>query len=325
MLLTILIILTVSVLALWGGFAIWYQAPAPLFFAIAWVAIAGIAIVGILKNTSIPLTVFFAAFLLLQAWWWLGVKPSSTRDWMPEVAEQTYGSVNGDLVTLHNVRNFDWHSPTDYEQRWETHTYDLSTLKSVDLILSYWGRPAIAHTMVSFGFTDGRQVVFSVEIRRKLGDKFSEIGGFFKDYELSVLASTEPDSLRVRTNVRGEEGYLYRIHMQEGLPAARALFLSYLDTANDLHKHPRFYNTLTANCTTIIYQLAEKIVPGLPIDYRLLLSGYLPEYLFELNALKGAATVEEYRQGGHFTQRAKTVNDISTFSTAIRTDVPGIN
>jgi len=324
MILTTLITLAVILITLWGALAIWYQAPVPLLFIILWVAIGSAAVIGVFKHTYIPLAVFLAAFIVLQTWWWLGVRPSNTREWMPEVAEQTYGTVEGNLVTLHNVRNFDWRSSTDYDPRWETHTYDLSTLTSVDLVLSYWGRPAIAHTMVSFGFNNGEHVVFSVEIRRKAGDKFSEIGGFFKDYELSILASTERDSLRVRTNVRGEESYMYRINMPDGLPAARALFLSYVDTANQLREEPRFYNTLTANCTTIIYELAKKIVPGLPLDYRLLASGYLPEYLFELNALVGASSVQDYRMAGNYTERAKNAANSNDFSQAIRQGIPGI-
>jgi hypothetical protein len=197
-------------------------------------------------------------------------------------------------------------------------------LESVDLVLSYWGRPAIAHAMVSFGFGNGQYVVFSVEIRRKLNDKFSEIGGFFRRYELSVLASTEEDSLRVRTNVRGEDGYLYRVKMPEG--AARSLFLSYVETASNLIQAPRFYNTLTANCTTIVYKLAAQIVPRLPMDYRLLLSGYLPEYLYRLGALEGAESAAAYRLAGHYTERARaTQADDEQYSHNIRLGVPGVN
>jgi hypothetical protein len=324
MLLNVLIALAVIAAAGWGALALWFQAPAPAVLATIWLILAGAALVGFWRGTYLPLALFVAAWVFMQVWWWLGVRPSNDRAWMPEVAEQTYGSVNGDQVTLHNVRNFEWRSPTDYDERWETRTYDLSQLQSVDLVLSYWGRPAIAHTMVSFGFADGEHVVFSVEIRRKLGDKFSEIGGFFRRYELSVLASTETDSLRVRTNVRNEEGYLYRVYLPEGQAAARALFLSYLDTANQLREQPRFYNTITANCTTIIYQLARKIIDGLPLDYRLLASGYLPEYLDELGALRGADNVEEYRRRGHYTQRALASDHPARFSQAIRVGVPGV-
>ena len=258
----------------------------------------------------------------LLAWWKLGVRPSNERQWMPEVARQTQGAVDGDILTLRNVRNFEWRSRTDFDPRWETRVYDLSRLASVDLLLSYWGRPAVAHAMVSFGFDDGQYLVFSVEIRRKLNDTFSEIGGFFRRYELAVLASSEEDSLRVRTNVRGEDGYLYRVHMPEG--AARKLLLSYVDTANQLVRQPRFYNTLTANCTTIVYRLADQIVPGLPMDYRLLLSGYLPEYLYRLGALEGADSPQAYRQAGHYTDRARATADAADFSRNIRRGVPGV-
>lgn len=322
MLLHTVIMLAVLAAAFWGALALWFQAPLRIIFVAAWIVVAIAAIVGAMRGSYLPLALFAAAWILMQAWWWLGVRPSNTREWMPEVAEQTHGSVNGNLATLHNVRNFEWRSRTNYDPRWETRTYDLSKLQSVDMALSYWGRPAIAHTMVSFGFSDGQYVIFSVEIRRKQGDKFSEIGGFFRQYELAVLASTEEDSLRVRTNVRGEEGYLYRIQMPPD--AARALFLSYLDTANQLRDHPRFYNTVTANCTTIIYQLAKQIVPGLPLDRRLLLSGYLPEYMYELDALSGADNVEAYRQAGHYTQRALANKDVANFSQDIRKGVPGI-
>ena len=324
MLLHIVIVIAVLAVAFWGTLALWFQAPVRIIFIAVWVVLTLAAIVGLVRGTYWPLAIFAAAWIVMQVWWWLGIQPSNTREWMPEVAEQTYGSVNGDLVTLHNVRNFEWRSKTDYAPRWETRTYDLTKLQSVDMALSYWGRPAIAHTMVSFGFEDGQHVIFSVEIRRKQGDKFSEVGGFFRQYELSVLASTEQDSLRVRTNVRGEEGYLYRVQMPEGRAAARALFLSYLDTANQIHERPRFYNTVTANCTTIIYQLAKQIVPGLPLDYRLLLSGYLPEYLYKLNALQGADSIEEYRRRGHYTQRARDNKDAANFSREIRKGVPGI-
>ena len=126
-----------------------------------------------------------------------------------------------------DVRNFDWRGDADYDARWDTRDYDLSRLRSVDMILSTWGMPAIAHTLVSFGFDDGQRVVFSVEIRKERGEQFSELGGFFKQFELSVIAADERDIVRVRTAVRGETVSIYPIRMPP--EAMRALFLSYVD------------------------------------------------------------------------------------------------
>lgn len=313
--------------AAWGALALWFQPPlgrrARALPPAAWLALAAAALAGLAGGSFLPAAGFGALLLALLAWWRLGVRPSNAREWMPEVARQTQGSVDGDRVTLRNVRDFHWRTRTDYDPRWETRVYDLSRLASVDLALSYWGRPAVAHAMVSFGFDDGQYLVFSVEIRRKRNDTFSELGGFFRQYELAVLASTEEDSLRVRTNVRGEDGYLYRVRMPEG--AARKLLLSYVATANRLVRKPRFYNTLTANCTTIVYRLADQIVPGLPMDYRLLLSGYLPEYLYRLGALDGADSAQAYRRGGRYTDRARAAGDAPDFSRRIRVGVPGVD
>lgn len=139
---------------------------------------------------------------------------------------------------------------------------------------------------------------------------------------MSVIASTEEDSLRVRTNVRGEDGYLYRVHMP--LDDARSLFLAYVDSANRLRDTPRFYHTLTANCTTIVFQMARRIVPGLPLDYRQLVSGYLPEYLYDLRVLQGADSARQYRQLGRYTDRARASETPAAFSRDIRQGVPGI-
>lgn len=346
---TLLLGITIMLAACWGALALWLRAPLPraarAALVSAWMALALMALAALIwpgsqvapQSTSLstpksaslawqtvaPLALYgYAAAFLALLIWWRRIRPSNDRAWIPEVARQTYGEIDGDAVTLHNVRNFDWRSRTDFTPHWEARHYALHELASVDVALSYWGRPAIAHALMSFGFGHDRYVVFSVEIRRKTGDSFSEIGGFFKQYELSIIASTEEDSLRVRTNVRGEDGYLYRIHMPQA--AARSLFLAYVDRANRLRDTPRFYHTLTANCTTIVFQMARRIVPGLPLDYRQLVSGYLPEYLYELQALQGADSAAQYRERGRYTDRALATTSPAQFSRVIRQGVPGI-
>lgn len=323
---SILLGVIIALFACWGGLALCLRAPvshgARVALLAIWIALALGALAALVWPTWRPAGYAYAVALLALLVWWRRIRPSNNRAWIPEVAQQTYGEVDGNHVTLHNVRNFDWRTRTDFTPHWETRRYALNELESVDVALSYWGRPAIAHALVSFGFGKDRYVVFSVEIRRKEGDLFSEIGGFFKRYELSIIASTEEDSLRVRTNVRGEDGYLYRIHMP--LDEARSLFLAYVDSANQLRHTPRFYHTLTANCSTIVFQMARRIVPGLPLDYRQLATGYLPEYLYELHALQGADSAAQYRQLGRYTDRARAQRTPAEFSRIIRQGVPGI-
>ena len=317
-------IFCVCLLATWGAFALWFQVPGGWVLqslgVCLWIAFTLLILVALWRGRLAVGAVSFAvAFGVLLIWWWQ-IQPSNNRVWADDVAEVTTGVVDGDHVTLHNVRNFDWRTKTDYTQRWETRTYDLRRLNSLDMILSYWSMPAIAHVLISFGFDDGEHVVFSVEIRREKTESFSEIGGFFKEFELSVIACDERDVIRVRTNVRGEDDYLYRIRMP--VDDIRSLFLAYVSQANDVARKPRFYNTITANCTTIIYHMAKRIVGHLPLDYRLLLSGYLPGYVYKVGGLDERYSLEELRALGRITERARQSDRRPTFSADIRSDIP---
>ena len=165
--------------------------------------------------------------------------------------------------------------------------------------LSYWGIPAIAHVTMSFGFDDGRYVTFSVEIRREHGESFSTLGGFFKQFELSLIVAEERDVLGVRSNVRGEDVFLYRLQMPR--ESMRSLFIEYVDKANGLARAPRWYNTVTANCSTLVFEMVRRLTPGLPLDIRLLLAGLLPQYVYGLGALEPGYTLEQLHAGGRIT------------------------
>ena len=316
----------VGMAAIWGALALWYQAPGAETvhsLIVALWCLLSIAMLAALWRGRAVLGIvgFAAAFITLIIWWQL-LRPSNDRIWADDVARMITGTVDGNHVTLHNVRIFDWRSDSDYAQRWETRRFDLDRLESVDMIMSYWSGPAIAHMLVSFGFGDADQVVFSVEIRPEKGEAFSEIGGFFDEFELSIVAADERDVIRVRTNVRGEDDYLYRINMPKS--AMRSLLVAYIDEADRLAVTPRFYNTITANCTTLVYHMLKQIVGYLPWDFRLLLTGYLPEYVYGIGGLTPHYSFEELRSRGRITARAKLADRSGSFSLDIRRGVPGI-
>ena len=322
----VLVTLIVVVIATWGVFALWYQLPREHALTILgltlWIALSFTVLVVLwTRRIAQGLLGFTAAFAILLVWWYR-IPPSNDHVWADDVAQMTSGIVNGPRVTLHNVRNFDWRSDSDYTQRWETRQYDLNKLRSVDMIMSYWSGPAIAHMLVSFGFDNADYVVFSVEIRPRKGDDFSEIGGFFKEFELSIIAADERDVIRVRTNVRGEDDYLYRIRMP--VSAMRSLFLAYIDQANSLVHAPRFYNTVTANCATLVYHMMTRIVGHLPLNYSLLLTGYLPEYVYRIGGLTLHYSFEELQSRGRITERAKAADHSESFSTDIRRGIPTV-
>ena len=323
--LNIIVSLVITLAAVWGGLALYYQLPLALPWLslglAAWAAIWLFALVHLWRKSlwqGVFIYLLSHAVLLL---WWNSLTPSNQHIWEDDVAQMTSGIVDGDTVTLFNVRNFDWHSETDYTPHWETRQYDLSKLKSVDMLTSHWGMEAIAHVLVSFGFDDHQFVTFSVEIRKKQGQKFDEIAGFFKQYELSILATDERDAVAVRPNIRGEDTFLYRIDMPEHI--RRQLFLSYIEQANQLLDEPRFYNTVTANCTTLVFGMMQHISGGLPLDSRLLLTGYLPSYVDELDGLIQGFDLAQLRSAGRITERSKQARNSANYSKIIRQGVPG--
>ncbi|MBN8751926.1 MULTISPECIES: DUF4105 domain-containing protein [Variovorax] len=323
----LLLSLAVALTALWACLALWYQLPGPAFVKIGagvlWAGF-GLAAIALLwrGRAGRALLSYTVGFAMLLAWWGT-ILPSQDRVWADDVSRQLHARVDGSIVTMENVRNFEWRSDTDYTQRWETRRYDLDRLRTVDVSLSYWTGPAIAHTLVSFGFDDGKFVTFSIEIRKERGESFSSIGGFFKQFETGLVAADEHDILRVRTNARGEDVYMYRVRLPQ--PEMRSLFLAYLGEADALVRAPSFYNTLTANCTTIVYALAKRIVPGLPMDYRLLASGYLPDYLYDVGGLTPGYDMQALRAAGRITDRAIAADKTpdADFSQAIRQGLPG--
>jgi hypothetical protein len=329
---TILATWAVGFPAIWGALALWYAMPGGQlvkgFCILLWAGFsAGMLLLvwhGRMSAGLIPFAVLFAAILT----WWLRVPPTNDALWADEVARITTGTLDGNRLTLHDVRNFDWRTKTDYTQRWETRTYDLDRLRTADMILSYWSGRAIAHMLISFGFAGGTgcavqtQVAFSVEVRRKRSQEFSEVGGFFKEFELCIIAADELDVVRLRTNVRGEKVYLYRLRLTRA--AMRALFLGYVSEANRVALEPRFYNTITVNCTTLVYRMMRRIVGDLPLSYRLLFSGYMPEYAYAVGGLDRRWSLDELRARGFLSDRARRSTRPECFCADIRAGIPGI-
>jgi hypothetical protein len=312
--------------AVWAALALWYQAPRgpiKVVLLLLWCAFTlGVLIALWQGRAGLAFLSFALAFGILLTWW-QRITPTNERLWADDVAQITHGTVQGNRVILQNVRNFDWRSNSDYTQRWETRSYDLNQLNSVDMIMSYWDGWAIAHMLISFGFEDGQHVAFSVEVRRQKNATYSELGGFFKRDGLSIIAADERDVIRVRTNIRGEDDYLYRIRMP--LPAMRSLFLGYVEQADRLVDTPRFYNTITVNCTTLVYHMMTRIVGYLPWSYRLLFTGYLPAYVYRVGGLDQRFTLEELRALGRITDRAKRSDRSDSFSHDIREGIPSID
>jgi Domain of unknown function (DUF4105) len=308
----------------WCAVGLWYQVTMPEPFRLVPPTLVGVfslATVACLATGKrwVGLGAFLGAFVVFLVWW-ATIAPTADRDWAPEIARLPTAVLNGEKAVVTNVRNFTWRSETDFDPVWETRTYDLSTITDVDLIMSYWMGEAIAHTIVSFGFADGQRLAFSIETRKERHEGFSSVAGFFKQFELAIVAADERDVVRVRSNVRGEDVRLYRLQMSSENGAL--LFREYLEEANDLARMPRFYNTATSNCTTLVFDMVRVIHPGLPLDYRVAMAGYLPDYAYAVGALDKKIPFERLRELAKIHDKAIQADADPDFSAKIREGIP---
>jgi uncharacterized protein DUF4105 len=316
----------VALAAGWASLAIWYSDLSPprlrTTLAIGFMAATVLAF-AVLPRRRRTLAGFVVAFLVVLGWW-SRIAPSNDRDWQPDVARLASADIDGDRIVLHDIRNFVYRSETDYTPRWYGATFDLADLRSADLIAVYWMGDAIAHIMVSFGFTGDRYVAVSIETRKERGESYSTLAGFFKQYELIYVVADERDVIRLRTDFREPREQVYVYRAQVPRENVRRLFLDYLRTINELRTHPAFYNTLTTNCTTAAL-VHTRVNPGsLPLSWKVLLSGYTPLYVYEHDRLDTSLPFEELRRRSLVNERAVAADDAPDFSRRIREGLPGM-
>lgn len=233
-------------------------------------------------------------------------------------------TIEGDKVTIHNIRNCDYHAETDFTVHHYDKTFDLNALTSIDLYLVDWGLGSVVHTMLSFGFNNQDYVAISIEARKELGEGYSTLRGFFRQYELTYVVADERDVVRLRTNYRqGETAYLYRIQGDKHL--FREVFLDYLRAINQLHDRPEWYNALLTNCTSVLRGHTRPYFRKVSWDWRLLANGYADEMAYEKGTLDTSLPFAELKQRSIINPKAKAADQNPNFSLRIREGLPGMN
>jgi len=292
----------------------WLQIPLAAIFAFGTVA------VWVFVRRPWKLLTTIAGFLVVLTWW-LSLQPSNSGDWQPDVAVLPYADISGSQVIIHNIRNCDYRTETDYTVRYYDRTFDLDQLCAVDLYLVTWGSPNIAHTMVSFGFTNGDQVCFSIETRKQKSQEYSAVRGLFRQFTLTYVVADERDVVRLRTNYRkDEEACLYRLQMKP--EPGRKLFLEYLRRVNELRAHAQWYNAVTDNCTTAI-RAQRAAADRAPWDWRMLFNGHLDELLYQRGMIVTNLPFAELKQRSYINARAGLADRSPDFSELIRQGLPG--
>ncbi len=314
--------------AVWGALALWFSVPAVdglrAALALGFVALGagGLLAAALRRRLVVPLLPFAVAFVVLLAWW-STIEASNDRAWQGDVAMLSSAEIEGDIITLRNIRNFNYSSETDYTPRWYDKTVDMQQLDTLDLIAVYWMGDAIAHTILSFGFA-GEQIAISIETRKEQDEAYSTLAGIFRRYELFYVVADESDLVGLRTSYRDppEDVYLYRVNIpRENI---RRLFLQYVAKINELHQRPEFYNTATTNCTTNIVMHVRAFQEQTPLSWKMLLSGYFPDLVYERGKLDQSLAYDVLRQQSLINTRARAAAGADDFSLRIREGLPGM-
>ncbi|MFL6446964.1 MAG: DUF4105 domain-containing protein [Bryobacteraceae bacterium] len=307
-------------LSVWTSAALYFDLPLQALQAPAALLYLVLMTVAMLffRRSHKGLLIAVAGFVIV-ALWWFSLTPSNDRKWRADDLATPYAEIAADQITIHNVRNCNYRSETDYTCSCDTRSYDPAKLRGVDIFITWWGSPWIAHPVASYDFGDQGHVAISIETRHVVGQDYSSVRGFFRQYMLTYTVSDERDVIRLRTNYRkDEEVYLFRTTVKPEM--ARQIFVEYLQRANSLHRCPEWYNALTNNCTTnIAVSAAEAQRKRVRFDWRVLLNGKMDEMMYERGTLvTGGLSLPALKEQAHINAAAKAANDSSEFSKLIR-------
>ena len=259
------------------------------------------------------------AYLVLMRY--LLLKPSNDRSWVNDNKRLANAEFEGDYVIIRNIRDFNWRSTRDYDERWIEKKFNLTEVSKIWFVLEYFDpkKRQMAHTILGFEFKDGSRICCSIEVRRERGEKYHPIRGFFRQYELIYVWATESDAIGVRTRCRRKSVTHLFEAVVLGPGNERRMLESYLNRTNKLYEDPEWYNTITNTCTTNIVKHVNEVYPGrVPRAIAILLPGLSPKMLYKNNLVKINSSLEKTLEESIIDSKAQTWDGVSDFGNLIR-------
>ena len=293
-----------------------------VFLSTLSILIISLSLVFAIRPSKFRFITWGVYFTLAIVWllWYGNIKPSNDKVWQKDVAVLSYATLNYNLITLHNIRNFEYTTEENYKVAYYDEVFDLDKLTGIDFIATYWMGPNVAHTFLSFSFSDDKHLAISIEARKEIGESYSMIRGFFKENELYYVVADERDLIGLRTNIRKsppEHIYMYQINAE--LEDQRKVFLNYIKKLNELKKEPEFYNTLTENCTTSIWNNSLIDYADMSFNWEILVSGFTANYLYKNGLLKTyGLSFKELQKKAYINPLVESLPIDSTYSSKIR-------
>lgn len=272
-------------------------------------------------NIGISIGVAISIFLSWALVRHLRLRPSNERFWVNDNARIATAEFDGEKVTIRNVRDFEWRSTKDFDERWIDVTMSLDKMAKIWFVLEYFepSKKQMAHTIMVFEDDDGQRIACSIEVRREKGERYHPIKGLFRQYELIYVWATERDVIGVRTRCRKKSVTHLFEAVVLGPGNERRMLESYLRRSNKLSIEPEWYNTITNTCTTNIVAHVNEVYPGrVPWGVSILLPGLSPRLLSRNNLVKMTGTLEETLRDSVIDERAMRWDGAVDFGDWIR-------
>jgi Domain of unknown function (DUF4105) len=274
--------------------------------------------VPVARALLVPLAAWLAYAFLIR-------RPSNQRTWEYGMETLADISINGRQVHVRHVRDFGWGPDGPRSSDYVDRTFDVDRISRVWFIQEpftlgpFGGFKGVAHTYFVFDFEDPSTppVAVSVEARREKGETFDAFRGLVNTYELIYIWGTERDVTGSRA-VR-EKTSLYMFPLSISRAAAQQLFLQMAEATRQLATRPRFYNSLTSNCTNELAKAANLVQPGaVPLNIGLIFPGYAHEILYRLGFLPHDLPLDQLRQKSSISDFVKAEYDQPDFSPRLR-------
>jgi hypothetical protein len=309
-----------AIIVLWIAGAIFFDVGRGSFvggvLSIGWIMAAAVAFL-FWQPLWVPCVVLLAGFTLFL-FWWLRQRPSHERPWDPNFTQLPHVELDGDTLTIHNLRNSEYRSLDDMTPRFETRRVRLSRLRGLDALVLYWGSPWMSHPMFVFDFGADGRVCISIEVRYRLGQKYGFLRSLYRQQELMYVVCDERDAMLRRIRYEKDENlYLYRWNVDPIF--MRQTLFEYIWSINQIAAQPRWYNGLTSNCTTSIYSQGRARIEW---DWRLLFNGSLDRLMYEQSLLDQSVPFESLKQQSWVNEIADSA-PADGFGDHLRRELPG--
>ncbi len=233
-------------------------------------------------NPLRPAIAAIIAILVLGSVAKISGPPQANRDWYPYLARNVDITMTDDSFAVSPISDWSYAFNTVTNERYFEASYKLEDLREVWFMLEPQpGSQLAAHTLLLFEFSGDRILGLTIEARRERNEDYSALRGVFNAFELAYVWGTARDFLARRAVMLDHEVFVYPVAITD--EQKRSLLVNLLRRTEALETHPRYYNTITSNCTNELAKAA-----GFHWAPAYIFTGRSDEYLFDRHIIPGA-------------------------------------